>query len=240
MTTWEEIFTSLIGPGIATTAVLAGGMRYLTGRATKYIDTGIEERIKHGYEKQIKNLEAEQRRLNDRLKTRYSWLFVERAKALSEIHTRIVKMERAQGRALWAILGSLSEPPPRSKAKEMVGKFNESIEAYNLCYGLRQLLLDEELVENLDKVWEEYLDRLRNLSELAEAETGSADEPIEITREEAAEMLRSRFEAEARSDKKNEAYIETINMVRTRFRSLYGTLEEKSEEGRNRADTDSE
>jgi hypothetical protein len=165
---------------------------------------------------------------------------VERAKALSEIHARIVKTERANHRAIWAIVGSLSEPPPRFKAKEVVEKFRESIEVFNLCYDLRQLLLDEELLENLDKLTEEYNDRLHGLLELAEENFSSADEVIKTTREKAIDKLRSQFEAMKEADKKSEAYVETISMVRKRFRSLYGTLEEASDEGRNVAGTESE
>jgi hypothetical protein len=221
--TWTEFVVAFVAPGTTTFVVIGASVIFLKDRAAKFADSKIELMIKrnelaikHHHDEELELLKSGQNRINEQLKTQYSWLYVERAKAMLEIHANIVSTERANLEAVTTLGRTADDRTPLKTrqriAEEKLTEFAECHRSLVQSFEYRRLLFDKDVSENIEKLTGFYKESARLLRRIIDGR----DQPI------VPDELNALGD-NARSQRA--AYDEAKQLIEKKFRMLYGTLE---------------
>jgi hypothetical protein len=195
---------SIVASSILSSALVSAVVQILL---KQHVQTGLAL-LRHELDIEKEARQEDRRRASEQLKTQFSWLFVERAKAMNEIYACVNETERAIRNCIpplagWGLAADrASEARDPAVFKKRVHHAMEVGERFESALARSNLLFSDDLAGKLAKLFYAYE------SVFFELDEGSPNEPLIIAI--------SKREHEAR---------EILRQIEREFRLLYGTLD---------------
>jgi hypothetical protein len=206
---------SIVASSILSSALVSAVVQILLKQHVAERLAHIKERSETGLARLRNELETEKearqedrRRTSEQLKTQFSWLFVERAKAMNEIYTCVNETKRAIRNCIpplsgWGLAADrASEARNPAVYNERVRRAMEVGERFESSLARSKLLFSDDLASKLAQLLDAYE------SVFFELDEGSPNGPLVITI----------------SEREGEAG-EILRQIEREFRLLYGTLD---------------
>jgi hypothetical protein len=137
---------------VLTSGVVAAVIAWVVAKAYNSVEQRALERLRADLDRETHRLDAQQKTLDERASTRYSWVYEERAKAMSEIYSRLIEAVDAFedfGRS-WGSLPGQEGP----KARWLVAR--DAGEAFLNAYRPKRLLFTPDTAAKLDNINREF------------------------------------------------------------------------------------
>ena len=155
----DTLVSSLLAP-----AVVAALVTVILGTAFKFWADAQIARQKAAFDKDITRLtselvaeraarEEQQRRLSDRMRTEYSWLYTKRAEAMNEIYTRLDDVRTAFSQ-FYRAFGS---PPGEPTTLDQMNKVRVAVYAFQAAYLPKRILFPSALARKLGELNRAYM-----------------------------------------------------------------------------------